>query len=134
MAIDDTDREMVTISPESGLKRLKEKFNAEIGEGKKYWRARPATLSPEPTWDAAQMTALDEVTKEAGKAIYLSPSDFEHLCVVLSFNEADSSPRQYREYFDMITYERRIREDNPGVQAAWEAYQIMLQLARPNSD
>jgi len=49
----------------------------------------------------------DDVNKEAGKAIYL---------------------------VDIITYERRRRQDNPAVQAAWEQYQIMLTMARPADD
>ena len=73
-------------------------------------------------------------TSMTGFAVYLSPEDFEHLCLMLSFDETDSIAHQYREYFEEVTYERRLRQDNPGVQAAWEAYQIMLAMARPNND
>lgn len=125
---------MVTISVESGLARLKKKFRAEVGPGKQYWRSRPMVLTDKPTSPSTPLTAIDEISKHVGYAIYLSPEDFEHLCVLLSMDETDSMTRQYNEYFEAVTYEARLRQDNPAVQAAWEAYQVMLHLARPNND
>lgn len=122
---------MVTISVESGLARLKKKFSAEIGPGKQYWRSRPMVLTDKPP---APLSAIDEVSKSVGYAIYLSPEDFDHLCVLLSMDETDSMTRQYNEYFEAVAYEARLRQDNPAVQAAWESYQVMLHLARPNDD
>lgn len=131
---------MVTISPDSGFKKLKEKFRAEVGPGRQYSRTRPTSLAVDfksqtpvklgrdDTWIARDDTWM------TGFAVYLSPEDFEHLCLILSFDETASNTRQYQEYFETVTYERRLRQDNPGVQAAWEQYQIMLAMARPNND
>lgn len=118
---------MVTISSESGLARLKKKFRAEVGPGKTYWRVRP--FDP---FRAADLDLVDN--KITGVAIYLSPEDFEHLCVLLSMDETDSSSRQYAEYFETVSYEAHMRKNHPSIEEAWEAYQIMLAMARPNND